>query len=546
VDVTFATNSSDTPTPRRWPIWLGLALILLFSAGVRFRLAAAPLERDEGDYAYCAQLLLQGIPPYRLAYDLKFPGISLAYAVILAVGGQTAMAIHIGTLVVNALNTVLVFLLARRLWDGRAALIAALVFSLLSLDQRSLGFAGHATHFVLPPALVAFLILLPRGKSIDIKRCAAAGCLLGIAMLVRQSAVPFLVFGYYLVLRSIISQGRTALGKGVVQSVAFFAAASLPIAAVLAWLWHAQVFRPFWFWTVQYARVYGSEVSLRNMPAIFLQSVQYLGGYSWPLWGLAVLGWITGWFDRQQRKNVALIGIFSVLSFAAVSAGFYFRAHYFILLMPAAALASASLFVTGTSAARQRRGLRLMVCGLFALAVLMYGTLEGQYWFQMTPSQTTQLIYAENPFLAAPVVGDYLQQHCDPHDTIAVIGSEPEIYFYARRHSATGYILTYPLMEPQPYALQMQQEMAREIESAQPAYLVLVNCKLSWIASPRSERWIFDWFSHYSQGYQLVGSIQQSDQGPVPLSAAQTAANPGMDNTLIIFRRDPGRIKAKD
>ena len=68
------------------------------------------------------------------------------------------------------------------------------------------------------------------------------------------------------------------------------------------------------------------------------------------------------------------------------------------------------------------------------------------------------------PFLSLFRIADYLREHTTPDDTIAVLGSEPEIYFYSHRHSATGYIYTYPLMEPQKYARQMQEEMIREIE----------------------------------------------------------------------------------
>ena len=66
-------------------------------------------------------------------------------------------------------------------------------------------------------------------------------------------------------------------------------------------------------------------------------------------------------------------------------------------------------------------------------------------------------------------------------------GSEPQIYFYSHRHSATGYIYTYPLMEPQKYARQMQSEMIHEIESAQPKYLISITMSLSWLRLPQSE-----------------------------------------------------------
>jgi hypothetical protein len=41
---------------------LVLLAIILFAA-IRYRLRAMPLERDEGEYAYAGQLILQGIPP---------------------------------------------------------------------------------------------------------------------------------------------------------------------------------------------------------------------------------------------------------------------------------------------------------------------------------------------------------------------------------------------------------------------------------------------------------------------------------------------------
>jgi len=66
------------------------------------------------------------------------------------------------------------------------------------------------------------------------------------------------------------------------------------------------------------------------------------------------------------------------------------------------------------------------------------------------------MIYGANPFFGScSRLPSTWQAHTNPTDTIAVLGSEPEIYFYSHRISATGYIYTYPLMEPQRYAVQM-------------------------------------------------------------------------------------------
>ncbi len=47
--------------------WWALATIVFtLVVAIRIRLLGIPLERDEGEYAYAGQLILQGIPPYKL------------------------------------------------------------------------------------------------------------------------------------------------------------------------------------------------------------------------------------------------------------------------------------------------------------------------------------------------------------------------------------------------------------------------------------------------------------------------------------------------
>lgn len=86
----------------RWWPWVALALILAGTASVRFRLLDVPFDRDEGEYAHIGTLLLHGVPPYVGAYSMKMPGIYVAYAMAIAVFGQTTRGVHLGFLVVNA------------------------------------------------------------------------------------------------------------------------------------------------------------------------------------------------------------------------------------------------------------------------------------------------------------------------------------------------------------------------------------------------------------------------------------------------------------
>src|SRR5437762_167010 len=118
---------------KSYAAWILVGVIILLVVAVRFRLREMPLERDEGEYAYAGQLMLQGVPPYKEAYNMKLPGTYATYAVIMALFGQTASAIHFGLALVSAASVVLVFLIGRKLLDDITVVVAASVFALLSL-----------------------------------------------------------------------------------------------------------------------------------------------------------------------------------------------------------------------------------------------------------------------------------------------------------------------------------------------------------------------------------------------------------------------------
>ena len=176
---------------------------------------------------------------------------------------------------------------------------------------------------------------------------------------------------------------------------------------------------------------------------------------------------------------------------------------------------------------------------LFAVALSVPILLDKKIFFEVSPNQACGLIYPDNPFLESVRIGTYVREHTEPGDTIAVLGSEPEIYFYSHRHSATGYIYTYGLMEPQKYAQQMQQEMIREIEGARPKYLISVAMGYSWLRRPDSEDAIFTWANEYmAQNYTAAGFVNikptETDYffGDVPQSVET------LKNYILIYRRN--------
>src|SRR5579862_8287853 len=140
--------------------WVAILLVLLAAGAIRFRLREMPLERDEGEYAYVGQLMLQGIPPYQLASNMKLPGTYAAYALSMAALGQTVAGIHLGLLLANAAAIVLVALLGMRLFGTASGLAACAAYALLSIGSQVMGTQAHATHFVVVAALGGILLLL--------------------------------------------------------------------------------------------------------------------------------------------------------------------------------------------------------------------------------------------------------------------------------------------------------------------------------------------------------------------------------------------------
>ena len=116
-----------------------MVLVFVLVLAARLRLLSFPLERDEGEYAYAGQLILQGIPPYDLAYNMKFPGTYLAYAVIMAIFGQTPAGIHLGMLVLTTGTALMIFWLGRKLLDDIGGIVAATTYLVLAASPSMLG-----------------------------------------------------------------------------------------------------------------------------------------------------------------------------------------------------------------------------------------------------------------------------------------------------------------------------------------------------------------------------------------------------------------------
>jgi hypothetical protein len=127
-------------------------------------------------------------------------------------------------------------------------------------------------------------------------------------------------------------------------------------------------------------------------------------------------------------------------------------------------------------------------------------------WMFCSPQEFAKEKMEAYPFFEAQLVANEVSQRSSPSDYVYVAGSEPEIYYYARRLSPTRFITTYPLMIPTPLASDYQEEAIHDLQSHSPKLIVFAQSGAGWLrqtATPPEFQNFIGGFLH--QNYRLVG-----------------------------------------
>jgi hypothetical protein len=185
---------------------------------------------------------------------------------------------------------------------------------------------------------------------------------------------------------------------------------------------------------------------------------------------------------------------------------------------------------------------------------------NGSFWFAMSPAEVVRNSHGSTIFGQAVKVAEYLREaqrgevisnqlsviggqrsgvreQLDPNGggnqkskiknqkSLAILGSEPEIFFYSGLRSVTGYIYMYPLFEEQPFALQMQEQLIADLERAKPEYVVFVNDDYSWLPQEHSNLKIREWWkAEWAAHYDIVETFDIQEGGdlpPIPIPGAK-------------------------
>ncbi|HTJ46846.1 MAG TPA: hypothetical protein VL463_32305 [Kofleriaceae bacterium] len=354
------------------------------------------LSDDEATYAVVGREMLHGQVLYRDVVDHKPPAIYATNEVAQALGGQ--LVLHLLLIVVVWATGLLLARIVRRHGDPRAAIFAAVLWSVFSttlVDVDAL--AANCELFMMLP-LVASVVVFRDDRPL------LAGVLVGVAALYKYQAgiqLPLYAGAWIWKYRSRSIPGLIAIGVGF----------AIPIALAALWLARAGGLDAALFWF----KFNFGYIDAGSSKSEMIVRALVRGGFAI---GAALLLYVSGAIAVARRRwsfDVAWLAA----SVAAVLVGGRFFGHYFHQVTAPLAVLAAPIAM---SLWEKRRALLIAGCAIPACAFLVLGAIHDQ-----------MMRWAGEPDPDYGQVVAWLDAHSTRADSLCIWGNSPVLYFEADR-----------------------------------------------------------------------------------------------------------------
>ncbi len=504
-----SSATSDTsaqalrPLPRAWKAAICIvALALLIAAAAPTLLY--PFTRDQGAYAYIADLMTQGGVPYRDAWDLKPPGVYWVYQAAFGLFGRSEFAVRLFETLYTLLSAAAVCALAQAVFEDRAiAALAAWIYAMAYSILLHFYSVGNPETFLVPFVTVCFLGMVryvQRRSNLWLWAGSIAG---GMALWFKPTA-GLAVAAAVLWAAAVSWRGESNVAR-LARTLGIAALGGLlGLAPAVLLLYGRGLAELLDLWSHYGSGAYlaAGGLALGDGPLAMLDViVGYVREWQLLVWltltGLAIVALRR---RHQPTDQPAAIVVFLLSALAAVLLqSKLFEYHWIPALAPASILSALGLIAVarhiresvGASAPERwnRRytpttiftvvvisGLLLLtaydhVADYRRLAAYLSGRIsEDQYYAQFE-------IGSDFSRMGSLAAATYLREHTAPSDTVFVWGAEPLINFLAQRGSPTKYIFSYMLVAGGKGADSeaRRQELLDQLRQGEPAYIVLVE-----------------------------------------------------------------------
>jgi hypothetical protein len=294
----------------------------------------------------------------------------------------------------------------------------------------------------------------------------------GAALLCKQVALFNVLFWLAWVLWQ--SPRRWALAAVMLAGLA------VPLLLAVGYFGAAGALAEFYDGTIGYTLSYAARVPLSDYPAAFRQVMVSLLRSFWPVYLLAAASLVLA-VGRPappqgfRRSPVLFTALWLGATFVAAATGGQFFPHYFITTLPPLCLLAAVGLLSVTDRLRPA-ALRAAAPPLAVAAVVLYGVFVSPWYYLSRDdfAKCRRRYGPDNPFAESLAVSEFVAAQTHPDNTIFVAGSEPQIYYYAHRKSASAYIYVYPLLTPFSGVRERQRAALDELRHNAPAVIVTV------------------------------------------------------------------------
>ena len=384
---------------------------------------------DEVVYCVVAHEILAGGQPYTSAIERKPPLLFWTYAAIFKVFGPfNWRALHGSGIAWVLLTMLALYLTARRLFDRRTGLVAALLYSVFQpwLYPNNLSFNGEVLMNL--PIACAYLIGFRPGRSRWRPELAVAGALLAAAFLLKQpAAIAAVPLGVYVLLPAYRRARGYLMGDSLIQAAVLTAGFFAVLLAVGAVLLSRGLLGEAIYWTIgdhDVPHVFW-EKALEHTATFAAACLPLVAGAAASLTNAEL------WTGRRAER-AALCGLLIVSAIGAASSGRFFPHYYIALLPPLTLLAAPALaqLWPDTGRTRERRVVRRLGLGWVTAAAALFFLIDCRELARLPPETEAGL---------------YIRTHSEPDERLFVWGRQTQIYLDARRRPASRYITTFPL-----------------------------------------------------------------------------------------------------
>lgn len=483
-----ATKRQDSG---RWFEFAALALVVVGTFALRFHFRDVALINDEGEYVHLGQQILKGAIPYADVYNQKTPFVFYFMAGVQWLAGESVAVIRIATSLYGAATTCLVYVVARHLGGAKAAVGAALAFSVMTFDQCGVLHPSSTEFFMLFWIATALWFLVGWTTLPDWLRLVLSGAAAGMAYQTKQTGLVLVVFLIALsVWRWVLSFRDEPDGwKRVITQSSWVAVGwTCVIGVVTGYFALAGALDAYLdcTWNNNWQYVGGRWQGAGHVWALAKQVVLGIARFDLGLWVIGTAGLVGAALRRENDATTRGLWILLLgFGFAAFSTGTAYVHYWEPLIVPLSlgcgivwAWAGQQVLSTNVRAGVRLIALACLVGPLVAPATHIAETLDQEIATLLIDS------IGMPQFETSEEIAAYVRERTEPNECFMIVGSEPQIFFFADRPSCTRMVLTFPITGAYSYSGALREEFLSDLRTKKPKYVLFTRLGSSLAEKP--------------------------------------------------------------